>query len=156
MRRFAVFLTTVLVLAGFSAGAAHADWRWAAPNYHLGKLKVGCSSAKCYHDAKVRRRHRLETRIYHYNLRKHREWLHWTSLYIPTCTWYGESGYGPQYSSVRYTMPNSGHSGAYGKYQFMPRTYFASGKYDDWSPLDQEIAARVEFWKHSTSPWANC
>jgi hypothetical protein len=157
MRLFAAFISIAFVLCSFMyTERAHADWRWKAPNYHLGTLKVACSSAECYHDAKARRRHRLEKRIYHYHLRKRKEWAKWTKMFIPDCTWFGESGRGPKYARVRYVTPNSAGSGAFGKYQFKPRTYFASGLYDDWSPLDQEIAARREFWKHGTRPWSNC
>lgn len=156
MRRMFSVIVLFLALMVIAPKAASADWRWSAPNYHLGTLKVGCSSAKCYQDAKSRRYHRLKKRIYHYHLRKRKEWKHWTSLYIPACTWFGESGRGPEFARYRYVTPNSGGSGAYGKFQFMPKTYFGRGRYDDWSPLDQEIAARREFWAHGTSPWSNC
>jgi hypothetical protein len=99
-------------------------------------------------------RYRVKVRLYH----KHRlkEWNLWTSRYIPRCTWYGESGFGPQYARYRYTLPNSQGSGAYGKFQFKPNTYFSRAKYGDWSPLDQEIAARREYYANNTYPWANC
>lgn len=86
-----------------------------------------------------------------------REWRYWSRQPIPTCTWYGESGPGlPQFHPRRYTIPNSQGSGAYGKYQMMPGTYFAFAKYGDWSMLDQEIAAHRLYWAQGTSPWSAC
>lgn len=155
MRRLVIACMLFFTL-GLMVPSAHADWRWKAPNWHRAELKPWCSSAKCLHEEKMRENAKLRHRLYHFNKKRLKQWKHWTRLYIPACTWYGESGRGPQYSRARYVMPNQGHSGAYGKFQFMPRTYYSSGQYDDWSPLDQEIAARVEFWKHKTSPWANC
>jgi hypothetical protein len=155
MRRLVIAI--MLFTLGLTlATSASADWRWKRPNYHLGTLKVGCSSDRCYHDAKVRRRHRLEKRVHQYNKRMRKEWKLWTARYIPDCTWYGESGRGPEFARYRYTLPNSTGSGAYGKFQFMPHTYYVNGKYDDWSPLDQEIAVRREYWKHGEAPWSNC
>lgn len=155
MRRLVIALAFILSI-GLTATSAHADWRWKTPNWHRGELKPWCSSAECLHDAKVRANAKLRHRLYRFHKKRLKEWNRWTHRYIPACTWYGESGRGPKYARIRYVMPNQGGSGAYGKFQFMPKTYIASGKYDDWSPLDQEIAARVEFWKHSTYPWANC
>jgi len=103
---------------------------------------------------KALKRHKL--RIQRYNHKRLQEWTHWTRLFIPSCTWYGESGTGPEYAPYRYTMANSGGSGAYGKFQMMSGTYHNRAKYHDWSALDQEIAARREYWANGTSPWSNC
>lgn len=88
--------------------------------------------------------------------RLRREWRYWTRQYIPTCTWWGESGPGPQFARWRYSVMNTQGSGARGKYQMMPGTYAAFAKYGDWSPLDQEIAAHRLYRAQGTSPWAAC
>lgn len=86
-----------------------------------------------------------------------REWRYWSRQPIAACTWMNESGdYLPQFHPRRYTMPNSQGSGAYGKYQMMPGTYYAYAKYGDWSRLDQEIAAHRLYWAQGTSPWSGC
>lgn len=146
----------VLMLPLLGASPASADWRWAKP--HLAKQRVtySCDSLKCIRKTYLTEKRRFQHRMALYDKRRLQEWKHWTHLYVPACTWYGESGYGPEYSPVRYTMPNSTGSGAYGKYQFMRSTYHDVAKYHDWSPLDQEIAGRREYWKNGTSPWANC
>lgn len=154
MRRLVIAI--MLFTLGLTATQASADWRWKDPHYHMGTIKPWCDTQQCLHVAKVRARKHLKIRIRHYHQRKLKEWKRWTARYIPDCTWFGESGRGPKYAKYRYTLPNEGGSGAYGKFQFKPGTYFSSGKYDDWSPLDQEIAARREFWKHGTGPWTNC
>lgn len=135
---------------------AHADWRWADPKIEVKPIKTKCKTGECHRTVKLVTKAKLRYRIFLYNLHKTEEWAHWTSLYIPSCTWYGESGYGPEYARYRYTMPNSTGSGAIGKFQFMPGTYHSRAKYHDWSPLDQEIAARREYWAHGTAPWENC
>lgn len=136
--------------------SANADWRWKTPHVKTKKVKPVCNFRLCRILARKQAKAIRRARIKHFNALKLAEWHTWTEIPIPDCTWNGESGTGPEYARSRYTMPNSTGSGAYGKFQFMPDTYFASGKYDDWSPLDQEIAARQEYWKHGISPWANC
>lgn len=135
---------------------ARADWRWADPVLKKQRIVFHCNTLPCIRTAYKKARKRHLRRVHSYHKRRLREWNHWTGLYIPNCTWYGESGYGPAYARYRYTMPNSTGSGAYGKFQMMPGTYHNRAKYHDWSPLDQEIAARREFWANGTSPWANC
>jgi hypothetical protein len=153
MRRFGLALLIFLLLP---TAVSSADWRWAPLKFKKHHVTYACSDLHCLKRTYLRERHILARRIERYNKLKLREWKHWTSLAIPDCTWYGESGTGPKYAPVRYTTPNSGGSGAYGKYQLMPGTYASDAKYGDWSPLDQEIAARREYWKHGTSPWTNC
>lgn len=155
MKRFVLVLlifTTALVTP------AQADWRWADPKFKKVKIGIVCyeNHSQCFKSAKRRMRAQYQLRIKKYHARKLKEWKHWISLYIPDCTWYGESGVGPKYARYRYTLPNSTGSGALGKFQFMPGTYHSRAKYHDWSPLDQEITARREFWAHGTSPWTNC
>lgn len=135
---------------------AHADWRWAPPTMKERKVTYKCATMKCLKVTYRREKKIHQKKVALHDKRRLKEWKHWTSLDIPMCTWYGESGRGPKYARSRYTMPNSSGSGAYGKFQFMPGTYFSVGKYDDWSPLDQEIAARREYWRHGTAPWTNC
>jgi hypothetical protein len=155
MKRF-VFVLIVVGLWVFSALAASADWRWAPPQFKPHKITYSCATLKCLRHTYIREKRRFQHKVRIYNKRRRREWHTWTSRYIPTCTWYGESGYGPQFSPLRYSMPNSLGSGAYGKYQMMPGTYHNQAKYHDWSPLDQEIAGHREYWAHGTSPWTNC
>lgn len=154
MRRFLLVFMMFAVFAPVQS--ASADWRWAEPKFKIKRVKPVCHFHLCRVLAKIQARANHRARVRYYHARKRNEWRFWTHLYIPRCTWYGESGYGPQYARYRYTLPNSTGSGALGKYQFMPKTYYSSGKYDDWSPLDQEIAARVEYWKHGVFPWQNC
>lgn len=154
MRSLGLILLCFLVLK--LSATAQADWRWADPKIKVEPVRTKCKSGECFRTVKQVTQAKLRYRIAQYNLRKLEEWVHWVSLYIPRCTWYGESGYGPQYARYRYTMPNANGSGAFGKYQFMPSTYYSRAKYGDWSPLDQEIAARREYWAHGTAPWANC
>jgi hypothetical protein len=135
---------------------AHADWRWHDPVFKVHKVTYSCATLKCIRYTYLKERNRLKRRIARYNQRHLREWKYWTRLYIPYCTWYGESGTGPQFARYRYTMPNATGSGAYGKYQMMPLTYHSRAKYHDWSPVDQEIAGHKEYWAHGTSPWTNC
>lgn len=152
MKRFIFILLLFLIL---QVSPAQADWRWAGPKFKLVKVGTVCEGLECGIIAqRARIRIKIKRELYH--AKKQGEWDHWTSLYIPDCTWYGESGTGPEYARYRYTLPNSTGSGAWGKFQFMPGTYHSRAKYHDWSPLDQEIAARREFWAHGTSPWANC
>lgn len=153
MRRFTFWLLWFTLLI---AAPASADWRWAPPHFRAHKVTYSCATYKCIRHTYLKEKHRYRSKVASYNQRRLSEWRHWTQLYIPTCTWYGESGYGPKYSRIRYTMPNQGGSGAYGKFQMMPSTYHSDAKYHDWSPLDQEIAGRREYWKHGTSPWQNC
>lgn len=135
---------------------AVADWRWAKPKFKVKKVKPVCPNYQCRKAARIQAREIHRARIKYYHARKRAEWKSWTRLHIPKCTWYGESGTGPEFARHRYTMPNSAGSGALGKYQFMPGTYASVAKYHDWSPLDQEIAAHREYWRHGTSPWTNC
>lgn len=153
MKRFVAVLLLILILP---TAVASADWRWAPPKFKAHKVKPVCGLYICKKLAKIQTRANYKAHVRYYDARKRSEWHTWTSIPVPSCTWYGESGTGPKYSRARYTMPNSQNSGAYGKFQFMPGTYKASGIYDDWSPLDQEIAARIEVWKHGISPWQNC
>lgn len=153
MKRLLVILLMFLILPTVSASA---DWRWASPKFKVKRIKSVCSMHICRVVARIRTREIHLARIKHYNSLKLSEWKMWISLPIPDCTWYGESGTGPQYAKARYTMPNSTGSGAYGKYQLMPSTYSSVAKYGDWSPLDQEIAARREFWRHGIFPWVSC
>lgn len=159
MKRFIAVLL-LLFLGWFFAPAfvpsANADWRWAKPHFKTKKVAVFCDTSQCVKHAHIRARSQRRAKVARYNHRKRQEWNHWTSLYIPDCIWYGESGVGPEYARYRYTLPNSGGSGAYGKFQFMSGTYFNNAKYGDWSPLDQEIAARREYWRHGSTPWSNC
>lgn len=145
-----------LVFINPSHAPAKADWRWAKPNIKVKKFKAVCNSTQCHKAARVRTKENHKARIKYYNARKLAEWNSWTHLPIPDCTWYGESGTGPQFARYRYTLPNSTGSGAYGKYQFMSTTYHDVAKYHDWSPLDQEIAGHREYWKLGTQPWSNC
>lgn len=154
MKRLGVLLLLFVPL--WAPSVSKADWRWAKPNLKHQTVKYHCATLKCIRHTYVKEKHRFKKRVKRYNQRRLREWRRWTRLYIPACTWYGESGTGPQYARYRYTLPNSTGSGAYGKFQMMPGTYHSRAKYHDWSPLDQEIAARREYWAHGTSPWANC
>ncbi len=135
---------------------AQADWRWAKPVLKEQKIAYFCDTMQCLRRSYIKEKKKLHRKIVRYNQRRLREWRYWTSLYIPDCTWYGESGYGPKYARYRYTMWNSGGSTAYGKFQFMSNTYHNRAKYHDWSALDQEIAARREYWANGTGPWTNC
>lgn len=152
VRTLIVMLLALLMLAA----PAHADWRWAPPHLRKQHVTYSCDTMKCIHQTYVKAKHRYAQRVARYDHKRQTEWNHWAHLYIPTCTWFGESGQGPQYSRIRYTTPNSQGSGAYGKYQLMPSTYATDDKYGDWSPLDQEIAGHREYAKHGTSPWENC
>jgi hypothetical protein len=145
----------MLALFIWSASAS-ADWRWAAPKLKPQTIHYSCSTMECITQAFAKEKKRYKKRVVRYDKRRLQEWKHWSRLYIPQCTWYGESGTSSQFARVRYTMPNSGGSGAYGKYQMMPGTYFSRAKYGDWSPLDQEIAGHRLFWDQRTSPWTNC
>lgn len=148
-----IFILTLFVLCNTTT--AHADWRWAKPKDKKQYVMLMCDSMQCAKVAQHKARVHYEKKIRRYNRRKLAEWQRVTSAYIPVCTWNGESGSGPQYARYRYRVTNTS-SGAYGKFQFMPSTYFSVGRYKDWSPLDQEIAARREYRSHGTSPWANC
>lgn len=147
---------TILAFIFLPLSTASADWRWAKPKFKPTYVAVMCDTPKCITVGKQFAKERYKKKVRAYNKRKLREWRRVTSQYIPRCTWYGESGHGPEYARHRYTMPNAGGSGAYGKFQFMSSTYFSVAKYGDWSPLDQEIAARREYGRHGTSPWTNC
>lgn len=157
-RRSCVKLLTSVLMGGILACpmSAQADWRWAKPHFKIQKVKPVCESVSCHRVARIRARENHTARIEYYNARKLAEWKNWTRLYIPDCTWYGESGIGPEFAKYRYTLPNATGSGAYGKYQFMIGTYHNVAKYHDWSPLDQEIAAHREYWARGITPWSNC
>lgn len=148
-------ILTLLMFLVMSAPAS-ADWRWAPPHFKKHRVTFTCDSMKCLHHAYVKEKKRYERKIKLHDKRRLLEWKHWTKLYIPACTWYGESGTGAQFARYRYTLPNSTGSGAYGKFQFMPGTYHNFAKYHDWSPLDQEIAGHEAYWSQGTSPWTNC
>src|SRR3954469_7077047 len=154
MKYLGIIILTVALLGAAPASAN--DWRWAKPRLKPLTIKYSCGSLKCIRATYRKEKHRYQRRIARYDRHRRQEWQHWTRLYIPACTWYGESGYGPEYSPVRYIMPNAMGSGAYGKFQFMPTTYHSVAKYHDWSALDQEISARRLFWAQGTAPWANC
>lgn len=154
MKRLVLLL--ILMAVFLPAALAHADWRWKTPHFKVKKARPVCRYRLCVVLARRQAKAIRRARIKHFNARRLAEWRVWTRLPIPACTWYGESGRGPKYARSRYTMYNSSGSGAYGKYQFMPPTYFSVGKYDDWSPLDQEIAGHREYWRHGTGPWQNC
>lgn len=153
MKRLGVL---VLLITLLSPATASADWRWAPPHLRKQTVTYSCDTLKCIRGTYIKEKHRYVKRVARYNRRRLHEWNYWAHLYIPTCTWYGESGTSSQFSPVRYTMSNFGGSGAYGKYQMMASTYFSDAKYFDWSPLDQEIAGHREYWKHGTGPWSNC
>lgn len=148
----------VLAFMIFFVGAvnAQADWRWAPPKAQTVRIKVKCNTLACFDQAVSKHRKKLKHKLKLHNARRLREWNHWTKLYIPQCTWYGESGTSAQFAPIRYTIPNSQGSGAYGKYQMMPGTYHNRAKYHDWSPLDQEIAGHREYYANGTQPWTNC
>lgn len=148
MKRLGLTLMVLFLLVAPST--ASADWRWAPLKKH--RIAYTCVSKHCRYQAARRRHHQVML----HNRRRLAEWNLWTHRYIPDCIWFGESGYGPKYAPIRYTMPNSTGSGALGKFQFMSGTYHSVAKYHDWSPLDQEIAARREYWKKGTGPWTNC
>lgn len=145
-----------LLLALLSVSPASADWRWAAPKLKKQTVTYSCDTMKCIRDTYVKAKHRFNKRVARYDKRRLQEWKHWAHLYIPSCTWYGESGTGPQFARYRYTLPNSQGSGAYGKFQFMPGTYHNFAKYHDWSPLDQEIAGHRTYAALGTGPWQAC
>lgn len=153
MRRLGILLLLFALLEVSTASAK--EWRWAPP-HSKHKATYSYTSLTALKQTYLKERRRYLRWVKRYNQRRLREWKHWTKLYIPACTWYGESGTGPQFALIRYIMPNSQGSGAYGKYQMMPRTYHSDAKYHDWSPLDQEIAGHREYWRNGTSPWANC
>lgn len=146
----------ILLFTLLGTSPAEADWRWDTPHLRKQTVTYSCDTMQCIRKTYLKETRRFKHRVARYDKRRLQEWSHWTHLYIPNCTWYGESGYGPKYSSIRYTMPNSAGSGAYGKFQFKPPTYHNVAKYHDWSALDQEIAARREYWQHGTAPWENC
>lgn len=159
-RRF-LAIVTFMIVAGFALmifapGDSRADWRWAPAQFKPHKIAYKCSDLKCLRKTYLKERTRLKHKIKLHDAKRLREWNHWTKLYIPQCTWYGESGQGPQFARYRYSVPNSQGSGAYGKYQMMPGTYHNRAKYHDWSPLDQEIAGHREYFSNGTSPWSNC
>jgi hypothetical protein len=151
-----VAISLLVLIAWVGASPASADWRWAAPKLKPQTIHYSCSTMECINKAFAKEKQRYKKRVVRYDKRRLQEWKHWSRLYIPQCTWYGESGTSSQFARVRYTMPNSGGSGAYGKYQMMPGTYFSRAKYGDWSPLDQEIAGHREYMANGTGPWANC
>lgn len=155
MRRLGLVLLLFTLLLG--ASTASADWRWADPNIKKPKAHIlSCKTSVCKKRAKRVAKLKLKLKIAKYHYQKEREWHLWTKRYIPPCTWYGESGPGPPYARYRYTLPNSRGSEAFGKFQMMPGTYHSRAKYHDWSPLDQEIASRREFWANGTLPWEAC
>lgn len=154
MKRLGLLMLLFALMSATPASAT--DWRWAEPKLKKQTVTYHCDTMKCIEKSYKAAKARYKKRVEKVNKLRLKEWKHWTGIPIPQCTWYGESGHGPEYSPVRYTMPNSGGSGALGKYQFMPGTYHNRAKYHDWSALDQEIAARREFWANGTQPWANC
>src|SRR3954463_11920570 len=111
MKRLAV-LVLVLVFFGPIQNAA-GDWRWPAPKLKPQTIHYKCDSLKCIKKAFTKERQRFKKRVARYDKRRLAEWNRWTKLYIPQCTWYGESGTSAQFSPIRYTIPNSQGSGAY-------------------------------------------
>jgi hypothetical protein len=154
MRRLGILLLLVPLLESSPVEAA--DWRWSEPQLKVQTVKYKCNTMACIRKTYLKEKRRFQQRVARYHQRRLQEWKRWTNLFIPFCTWYGESGTGSEYARYRYTLPNATGSGAYGKFQMMPGTYHNRAKYHDWSALDQEIAARREYWANGTSPWANC
>lgn len=152
MRRIVLLL---LLFTFTCTSSASADWRW-SQYQHKHKATYSYNSLKELKKDYLKERKKFKRREARYNKRRLREWKHWANLFIPSCTWYGESGTGPQFSPVRYVTPNSQGSGAYGKYQMMPGTYHNRAKYHDWSALDQEIAGHREYQANGTAPWEAC
>lgn len=147
----------VLLLFTILTSTAEADWRWAGPKPKHISVGMVCDKGKnCNKVLRRMVRKAQHKRVVRHNRVRQAEWDRVISVPVPRCTWYGESGVGPEFARYRYTLPNSKGSGAYGKYQFMKQTYFNNAKYGDWSPLDQEIAVRGEVAKHSIYPWTNC
>ena len=154
MKRLGLIL---LVFTLVGASPAYADWRWAEPKFKQPKVRLyNCRTSACKAKAKQVVKLQLKLKIAQYHAQKEREWTRWIKQYIPTCTWYGESGPGPQFAPFRYTVLNNQGSGARGKYQMMPGTYFSFAVYKDWSPLDQEIAGHRLYGSQGTSPWSAC
>jgi hypothetical protein len=150
-------LALLLLLFTFTCtSSASADWRWAPPQFKKEKVTYKYTSLKELRKSYLKEKRHFKRRAARYDKRRRAEWKHWTKLFIPACTWYGESGTGPEYARYRYTLPNSSGSGAYGKFQMMSGTYHNRAKYHDWSALDQEIAARREYWANGTAPLAAC
>lgn len=156
LHRLGLVVLFAAIFCAYYGEAEASDWRWAPPKVKKERVTYSCGTLKCFDKVMSKERKKLKRKIKLHDARRLREWKKITKSFIPDCTWYGESGHGPEYSPVRYTMANSTGSGAYGKFQFMPGTYFTRAKYRDWSALDQEIAARREFRAHGTSPWSNC
>lgn len=153
MKRIALLL--LLLFTFTCATSASADWRW-TPYQKKQRATYSYTSLKELKKSYVREKRHFKRKAARHDRRRLREWNHWSKLYIPSCTWYGESGTGPKFASYRYTLPNSQGSGAYGKYQMMPGTYHNQAKYHDWSALDQEIAGHREYQAHGTAPWSAC
>jgi hypothetical protein len=105
MKRLSLMVLSIALLMGASPAAA--DWRWAPPRPKKHKVTYSCDTMKCIRQTYHKEKRRYKHRIARHNKRRLHEWKHWTHLYIPACTWYGESGYGPKYARYRYTMPNS-------------------------------------------------
>jgi len=155
--RHLLAVLVALCTCSMLAAPAQADWRWADPTIKKVKPAIfDCKTSACKKKAKKIAKVKFKLKKLKFHYKREREWHRWTTRYIPDCTWYGESGVGPKYAKYRYTLPNSTGSGAFGKFQFMPGTYHSRAKYHDWSPLDQEIAARREFWANGIFPWENC
>src|SRR3954451_15968217 len=92
----------LLWFALLGPSVAAADWRWADPKLIKQTVKYKCNTLKCIRHTYVKEKRRLKHRIARYHKRRLHEWTHWTNLYIPACTWYGESGTGPEYARSRY------------------------------------------------------
>lgn len=156
MRPLLAVLATLCTCIGLAAPAS-ADWRWADPTIKPVKPKIfDCKIKLCQKKAKRVATLKYRLKVAKYSYKKEREWQRWINQYIPACTWYGESGPGPEFAAWRYAVPNTMGSSARGKYQMMPGTYSSRARYFDWSPLDQEIAGHREFWANGTSPWEAC
>lgn len=154
MKRLGILLLLFIFLGIVPESTA--DWRWTKPKLKKQTVTYHCDTLECIKQTYVREKRRYHRRVARYDRRRLHEWNRWAKLYIPICTWYGESGTGPQFAPYRYSVANAQGSGAYGKYQMMPGTYHSRAKYHDWSPLDQEIAGHREYYAHGTLPWSNC
>lgn len=154
------FLSILAMLMIPVTSSASANWRWASPKLKPRKISFSCSDLKCLRKAYRHERRIIKARIKIYNKNRAKEWRYWIRRPIVDCTWAGESSppgdYTGKFARYRYLVSNAAGSGAYGKYQMMPGTYFTYAKYRDWSPLDQEIAAHRLYASSGTGPWQAC
>lgn len=113
-----------------------------------------CNRA-CVQRVKAKIRHRHQVRVRRAHERVFEYYKHHDPM--PTCTYVGESSppgdYSHPFGAHRYTVSNSQGSGAYGKYQMMPRTYATYARWHDWSPADQELSAHRLYHHEGLWPW---